>query len=72
MNELAKALAEELVGSKTSNDEQTIANYIEDNREWSLSLDLECANKGNRGTTESLLNDFISDVQFYMDELRGV
>lgn len=68
MNELAKSLAKELIENSVPVDEQEIANYIEDYPEWSLQLDLMCAEKGNRGTTEALLDDFISDVMFYMEE----
>lgn len=68
MNELAKSLAKELIENGVPVDEQRIANYIVDNSSWEMTLDYICAEKGNRGTTEALLDDFISDVMFYMEE----
>ena len=70
MQNLAKSLAQELLNKKINSDEQEIVNFLSDNSEWEGQLHFECISKGNNGITASLLNDFISDVQFYMEELR--
>lgn len=71
MNELAQALAEELVGKGINDDVQTIANYIADNQDWEGALHYNTISRG-RSYTENVVDDFISDVQFYMEELREV
>lgn len=70
MDELAKSLAEEMVQLGLGDDVQTIANYIADNSDWEGALDLAVSERGNY-LTEAVMDDFISDVQFYMEELKG-
>ena len=71
MNELAETLAQELLEKGIANDEQSIANYIADNSDWESTLDLAAVQRG-RYLTEAIMDDFISDVQFYMEELQEV
>lgn len=71
MNKLAETLAQELLGKGIANNEQSIANYIADNSDWEGTLDLAVVQRGSY-LTESIMDDFISDVQFYMEELQEV
>ena len=70
MESLAQGLAEEILSFGLDDSAQTIANYISDNPDWESSLDFAVSEKGSY-LTEAVMDDFISDVQFFMDELKG-
>ena len=71
MESLAQGLAEEILSFGLDDSAQTIANYISDNSDWESSLDFAVSEKGSY-LSEAVMDDFISDVQFFMGELSEV